>query len=65
VGGYRAVPEACTAITQSAKPATTLRFKAPVRLYAYDILLKRLAQDLKDMAAALGECIQEEHAVMG
>jgi hypothetical protein len=58
-------PKLSTAITQNTKPATTLRFKTSVSLYAYDILLKRLAQDLEDMMAALGECMQEEHAVTG
>jgi hypothetical protein len=35
------------------------------RLYLYDTLLQRLPQDLEDMAAELGPCIQEEHAVVG
>jgi hypothetical protein len=35
------------------------------RLYSYETLLERLAQDLEDMAAELGPCIQEEHAVVG
>jgi hypothetical protein len=35
------------------------------RLYLYDTLLERLAQDLKDMAAELGQFIQEEHAIVG
>jgi hypothetical protein len=35
------------------------------RLYVYGTLLARLAQDLDDMAAALGPCIQEKHAVAG
>jgi hypothetical protein len=34
------------------------------RLYRYDALLKRPAQDLQDMAAELGPFIQEEHAVV-
>jgi hypothetical protein len=33
------------------------------RLYLYDTLLKRLAQDVEDMASELGQFIQEEHAV--
>ncbi len=37
----------------------------PARLYLYDTLLQRLAQDLQDMAAELGELIQEEHAIVG
>jgi hypothetical protein len=30
-----------------------------------DTLLERLAQDLQDMAAELGPCIQQAHAVVG
>jgi hypothetical protein len=33
------------------------------RLSSYDTLLQRLAQDLEDMAAALGQLIQEEHTI--
>ena len=35
------------------------------RLYVYETLLARLAQDLEDMAAELGPFIREEHAVVG
>jgi hypothetical protein len=35
------------------------------RVYACDTLLERLAPDLQDMAAALGPCIQEAHAMVG
>jgi hypothetical protein len=34
------------------------------RLYVYDTLLERWAQDLEAMAAKLGELIQEEHPVV-
>jgi hypothetical protein len=34
------------------------------RLYVYETLLERLAQDLKHMTAALGQFIQEEHPVV-
>jgi hypothetical protein len=34
------------------------------RLYPRNTLLKRLPQDLEAMAAALGPCIQAEHAVV-
>jgi hypothetical protein len=34
------------------------------RLYVYDTLLERLAQDLQDVAAELRERIQAEHAMM-
>ena len=37
----------------------------PAKLYVYDTLLERLAQDLQDMAAELGPFIQEKHAVVG
>jgi hypothetical protein len=37
----------------------------PARLYVYDTLLERLTQDFYAMAAALGPCIQEAHAVVG
>jgi hypothetical protein len=35
------------------------------RLYLQDTILERLPQDLQDMAAARGPCIQEAHAVVG
>jgi hypothetical protein len=34
-------------------------------LYSCDTIRERLAQDLEDMAAELGEFIQKEHAVVG
>jgi hypothetical protein len=37
----------------------------PAKLYVYDTLLERLAQDLQDLAAALGAFIPEQHAVVG
>ena len=52
-------------IDRAAKPLKLLLFSTPARLYVYDTLLERLAQDLQDMAAALGPFIQEEHAVVG
>jgi hypothetical protein len=42
-----------------------MRSRTPAKLYVYEVILKRLAQDLQDMAAALGPCIQEEHAMVG
>jgi hypothetical protein len=65
VDGYRALPESLTAIRLVANPANGLRSRTPVRLSVCDTLLERLPQDLEDMAAALGQCIQEEHAVVG
>jgi hypothetical protein len=34
-------------------------------LYSCETLLERLPQDLQDMAAELGQFIQEEHAIVG
>jgi hypothetical protein len=34
-------------------------------LYFCDTILERLAQNLEDMAAKLGQFIQEEHAIVG
>ena len=42
-----------------------LRFRTPAKFYVYETFLERLAQDLEDMAAALGPCIQAEHAMVG
>jgi hypothetical protein len=64
-GGYRTLPALLTAITRRANSAKVLRFRTPARLSAYDTLLERLPQDLQDMAAELGQFIQEEHTVVG
>jgi hypothetical protein len=37
----------------------------PVSLCICETLLERLPQDLEDLAAQLGPCIQESHAVVG
>jgi hypothetical protein len=34
-------------------------------LFCREVVFERLAQDLQDMAAELGQFIQEEHAVVG
>jgi hypothetical protein len=52
VGGYRALPESLTAITLMANPMNVLRSRTPSRLYVYDAVLQRLAQDLQDVPAA-------------
>jgi hypothetical protein len=65
VAGYRARAESLTAITCRANSATVFIFRTPAKLYGYETLLKRLAQDLQDMAAALGPFIQKEHAMVG
>jgi hypothetical protein len=41
-----------------------LRSRTLWRLSIEDTLIKRLAQDLQDMAAALGELIQKAHAIV-
>jgi hypothetical protein len=45
--------------------ASAARSRTPEKLYVYNPILERLAQDLQDMAAELGPCIQEEHAMVG
>jgi hypothetical protein len=65
VDGYRMLTESLTAITRRANSSKVLRFSTPAKLYSYETILEWLAQDLKDMAAKLGPCIQEEHALVG
>ena len=57
VGGYRPPPVCFTAMTRSANFAKVLGFRKPAKLYIYETLLERLAQDLQDMAAELGQFI--------
>jgi hypothetical protein len=52
------------AMSRVAKATKALRFMTPARLYVYDTLLERVPQDLEDMAAALGPCIQAAHALV-
>ena len=65
VGRYRALRKSFTAIIRRANSAKVLIFRTPAKLYIYETLLERLAQDLENMAAELGQFIQEEHAVVG
>jgi hypothetical protein len=51
--------------TASTSPAKAERPSTRGQLNSYDTRLKRLAQDLQNMAAALGPFIQEEHTVVG
>ena len=62
IGGYRTLPECLMTITHRANSAKVLRASTPTKLYSYETILERLAQDLEDMAAALGQCIQVAHA---
>jgi hypothetical protein len=57
VGGYHALPESLMAIIRKANSANVLRSRTPAKLYVYDTLLERLAQDLQDMAPELGQFI--------
>jgi hypothetical protein len=65
MGSYRPLPEPPTFVSRAAEVAKTLKLRTPAKLYIYETLLERLAQDLQDMAAALGPCIQAAHAVVG
>jgi hypothetical protein len=65
VDGYWTRPDPLKLSSRTAKVARRLRFRTPERLYVCDAVLKRLAQDLKDMATELGQFIQEEHAIVG
>jgi hypothetical protein len=64
VGGYCRLPKPTDVVSRAAKVAKTLKSSTPARLYVYDTLLERLAQDLEHMTAKLGQFIQEEHAVV-
>jgi len=63
--GYCTLTRRLEVVSHTANSARILRPKTPARLYSYDTLLERLAQDLQDMAAALGQFIQAAHAVVG
>jgi hypothetical protein len=65
IGGYCTLPECLMTITRRANSAKVLRSSTSAKLYSYETLRERLAQDLRHMAAALGPCIQEAHAVVG
>ena len=53
------------ALTRTTIAANATKSMTPAKLYSCETILKRLAQDLKDMAAELGQFIQEEHAIVG
>jgi hypothetical protein len=61
---YRAVPESLRGIIRLANSASVWRLRTCERLSVENTLLERLAQDLRDMAAARRPCLQEEHAVV-
>jgi hypothetical protein len=64
-GGYGPLLEPPAIVSRAAKVAITWPSRTPARLSVCDTLLERLPQDLEDMAAALGQLIQEEHAIVG
>jgi hypothetical protein len=64
MGSYRPLPEPPKFVSRAAKVAKTLKLRTPARLYVYDAVLERLPQDLQDMAAELGQFIQEAHPVV-
>jgi hypothetical protein len=51
---YRAFPESFRGIIRLANSAKVWRFRTRGRLYLYETLLERLAQDLQDMTAEFG-----------
>jgi hypothetical protein len=64
VGPRRAADVHVAVSLRSASTARATRSRTPTKLYSYETLLERLAQDLENMAAALGPFIQEEHPVV-
>jgi hypothetical protein len=64
-GGYYPLLEPPAVVSRAAKVATTLQSRSPAKLYVYETLLKRLAQDPEHMEAELWQLIQEEHAIVG
>jgi hypothetical protein len=64
VGSYGTQAEPLEVMSRAANAAKALRSRTPAKLYLYDPLLQRLTQNLKDTAPALGELIQEAHAVV-
>jgi hypothetical protein len=61
---YPLICEPMGTCTRAANAASATRSRTCGRLYFCDALLKRLAQNLQDMAAALRPFIQKENAVV-
>jgi hypothetical protein len=55
---------AVIACARAAHTAKAARSRTPARLPVYNPLLQQLVQHLQDMAAELGEFIQEEHTMV-
>jgi hypothetical protein len=61
---YRAVHESLRGIIRLANSANVWRLRKCGRLSVENTILERLPPDLQDLAAALGPCIQEVHAMV-
>jgi hypothetical protein len=64
MGRYWTGPAWQPVSSRSAKLIKSRRVRTYGRLYLYDTLLKRLAKDFEDMAAARRPCIQQEHPMV-
>jgi hypothetical protein len=64
MGSYDTRPARLTVSSRLAKLSKSRRFMTCGRLYFCETLLEGLAQHLQDMAAALRQLIQQEHAVV-
>jgi hypothetical protein len=58
------LPDLTEVLSHVANITKLLRFMTPATLYPGDTLLKRLAQDLQDVAAELRQLIQKEHPMV-
>jgi hypothetical protein len=64
MGSYSTRPKRLAVNSRTAKLTKSLKFMTLWRLYSYDTLLERLAQDLQDVAVELRQFIQQEHPVV-
>jgi hypothetical protein len=64
MGSYCPRPERLTVSSLRAKLAKSWQLSTFWRLYLYETLLARLAQDLQNVAAELWQLIQKENAVV-
>jgi hypothetical protein len=64
VDGYWSRPDSLKLSRRTAEVLRRLRFRTPAKLYSCETLLEGLVQDLQDVAAALRQFIQAEHAMV-
>jgi hypothetical protein len=57
--------QALLACPRMARATSVPKSATPAKLYVDETILERLPQDLQDMAAEVGPCIQEAHAMVG